>query len=150
MDDFYRTLRVSPRADEATIKAAYRRLARRVHPDVNPGYGATERMKALNEAYAVLRDPVRRQAYDRERLSLILGGASLSAPSPPAYAPVMWDDDEPLAEARDRWRVVVRAIGTLLALIGIVSLLIPSKPLPAPRAGPEPPAIIQTVGVPSR
>lgn len=49
------------------VEAAYRRLARKYHPDLNPGDEAGALMRQLNEAYAVLKDPARRAAYDRER-----------------------------------------------------------------------------------
>lgn len=63
--DYYKTLGVDRKADEAAIKAAYRRLARKYHPDVNKEAGAEDKFKDLQEAYAVLRDPEKRQAYDQ-------------------------------------------------------------------------------------
>ncbi|MGH2467563.1 MAG: J domain-containing protein, partial [Candidatus Limnocylindrales bacterium] len=63
--DVYRILQVHPEADPDVIQAAYRRLARRYHPDT-PG-GSGERMAELNAAYAVLNDPVRRADYDRQQ-----------------------------------------------------------------------------------
>jgi hypothetical protein len=71
--DYYRLLGVDPRASPSEIRAAYRGLARRLHPDADPGGGdvqaANRRMAALNEAYAVLNDPAQRAQYDllRER-----------------------------------------------------------------------------------
>ena len=63
--DLYALLGVERDADEDTIRKAYRKLARRYHPDVNPGDApAEERFKAVSEAYAVLSDPQRRAAYD--------------------------------------------------------------------------------------
>ena len=64
--DYYRILGVSRDADEKEIKRAYRRLARKYHPDVNPGdKEAEERFKEINEAYEVLSDPEKRKKYDR-------------------------------------------------------------------------------------
>ena len=65
-DDYYARLQVSPNATQAEIKAAFRRLARRYHPDLNPNDpGALEKFRALHEAYEVLTDQVQRQRYDR-------------------------------------------------------------------------------------
>ena len=63
--DLYAVLGVARDADEDTIRKAYRKLARRFHPDVNPGdEPAEERFKAIAEAYSVLSDPERRANYD--------------------------------------------------------------------------------------
>jgi molecular chaperone DnaJ len=65
-DDYYSILGVSRSAKDSEIKKAYRRLARRTHPDVNPGdKGAEERFKGIQEAYDVLSDPKKREVYDR-------------------------------------------------------------------------------------
>jgi curved DNA-binding protein len=64
--DYYQILGVSKDASEADIKKAYRKLARKYHPDVNPGdKSAEEKFKGINEAYEVLSDPQKRQKYDR-------------------------------------------------------------------------------------
>lgn len=63
--DYYRILGVDRRADEREIKSAFRRMARRYHPDVNPGDSTAERhFKDVNEAYEVLGDPEKRRRYD--------------------------------------------------------------------------------------
>lgn len=67
MKDYYEILQVSPNAEPEVIASAYRRLARKYHPDAYAGPDATERMRELNEAYEVLSDLARRAEYDRAR-----------------------------------------------------------------------------------
>lgn len=64
--DYYEVLGVDKNADDATIKKAYRALAKKNHPDVNPGdKEAEERFKEINEAYQVLSNPQKRAQYDQ-------------------------------------------------------------------------------------
>ena len=65
--DYYQILGVEPGAGDSEIKTAYRRLARKYHPDVSKEAGAEDKFKAVNEAYEALRDPQKRAAYDQLR-----------------------------------------------------------------------------------
>ena len=64
--DYYEVLGVSKDADEATLKKAYRALAKKYHPDMNPGDAEAEKkFKEASEAYAVLSDADKRRQYDQ-------------------------------------------------------------------------------------
>jgi curved DNA-binding protein CbpA len=121
--DLYKTLQVDPEADPEVIQAAYRRLAQKYHPDL-AGDGDPEasreagaRMVAINAAWAILRDPAERAAYDRGRA--LAAAASVdhasertagppSAASPSAEAPTARAAGEGRPETTprsdDRWR----------------------------------------------
>ena len=65
--DPYKILQVDPEAEDEVIAAAYRRLARKYHPDTATGADAVGRMEAINAAWEVLGNPKRRAAHDRQR-----------------------------------------------------------------------------------
>ena len=74
--DYYEVLGVSRDADEATLKKAYRQVAKKYHPDMNPGDAEAERkFKEASEAYAILSDPEKRRQYDQFGHAAFEGGA---------------------------------------------------------------------------
>ena len=74
--DYYEVLGIDKNADDAAIKKAYRVLAKKYHPDVNPGDEKAEKMfKEASEAYAVLSDPEKRRQYDQFGHAAFDGGA---------------------------------------------------------------------------
>jgi curved DNA-binding protein CbpA len=76
--DHYKVLQVDPEAEPEVVRAAYRSLAQKYHPDVSGG--SHERMAALNGAWTVLRDPETRAAYDRARREAPSRPAAPAAP----------------------------------------------------------------------
>jgi DnaJ-class molecular chaperone len=70
--DYYQILGVAPDANLKTIKTAYRKMAQQYHPDRQTEQSSEERMKQINEAYAVLSDSKKRAAYDRKRKQVIV------------------------------------------------------------------------------
>jgi curved DNA-binding protein len=91
--DYYKVLGVEPTASDDEIKKAFRRLARKHHPDVSKASDASARMQELNEAQEVLRDKEKRAAYDRVRL-----GAPSGQPFQP---PPGWDSGFEFSGAPD-------------------------------------------------
>ena len=85
--DYYKILGVDSDADDKAIKAAYRRLARKFHPDVSTEQDAEEKFKELAEAYEVLKDAEKRAQYDMLRQQ---GGAGPFQP-PPGWQPGGFD-----------------------------------------------------------
>src|SRR5262249_2857936 len=86
--DYYEILGVPRSASEAEINKAYRQLARKYHPDLNKSKDAEEQFKKIGEAYEVLKDPTKRQRYDR------LGGnwrGGQDFTPPPGWEGVQYD-----------------------------------------------------------
>jgi curved DNA-binding protein CbpA len=126
----YQTLQLKPYASLAAIRGSYRRLARYAHPDVNHAPEATTQMQAVNEAYAVLRDPGRKAAYDRGRFARALQEvfASATAGAPTAGTP-----------ARRAPRGLLRLSALALAALSLAGVLWAHNPQGLPAASIESP-----------
>ncbi len=160
LPDHYAALQVAPTAEAVVIEAAYRQLARLTHPDLNAAPDAHARTQALNEAYAVLRDPARRAAYDaqraqEQRAATHLDGLALEGewytfrlgPAADAYHVVALLETLVPAEARrwdarrQVWQVHADHAATLRALFGDFAR-------PAPLAFAPPPPQAETAAGP--
>jgi curved DNA-binding protein CbpA len=89
MLDPYRVLQVAPTAEQEVVNAAFRVLAKKYHPDRDPTRAAARRMAELNAAWALVRDPLRREQWDRAQRQATYGFAARATPSsvpPPARA----------------------------------------------------------------
>ena len=81
--DYYEVLGVPKNADEAALKKAYRTLAKKYHPDSNPGDAEAEKkFKEASEAYSVLSDPEKRRQYDQFGHAAFEGCLLYTSPSP--------------------------------------------------------------------
>lgn len=92
--DPYKVLQVDPEADPEVIQAAYRRLAQKYHPDLAADGDAARRMVAINDAWAILRDPESRAAFDRQR--------ALDVAKPPRASAAPASSSGPSREGRSR------------------------------------------------
>ncbi len=91
MADYYDILGVSKNSSEKEIKSAYKKLARKYHPDVNPGdKSAEEKFKQVSEAYDVLSDQKKRAQYDRVGHEAWKAGFKEGAPPPPGGGGFSW------------------------------------------------------------
>jgi hypothetical protein len=99
LTDLYRVLQVDPSADAEVVEAAYRRLARKFHPDVSARADAEARIRELNSAYEVLGDAGRRAAYDARRARRARTPVRIVEP---ARGPVAADRSQPAAAAPRR------------------------------------------------
>jgi DnaJ-class molecular chaperone len=103
--DWYDVLDVPPNADAAAIKAAHRRRARELHPDVNNADDAHQRMTAINRARDVLLDPAQRAAFDRTRararvapMAGMRRGAPVTGTARPGKMHFSFASDDPLPD----------------------------------------------------
>ncbi len=88
--DYYSTLGVSKQASADEIQKAYRKLARKYHPDVNRSAGAEDKFKEITESYEVLKDPEKRKTYDRFGKDWKAFAGGRGAP-PPGFENIRFD-----------------------------------------------------------
>lgn len=134
--DLYEILQVSPNAEPEVIDAAYRRLARKYHPDVNPSPDAAARMKEINQAYDILSDPQKRAMYDAQRQSARTSRYEYP-PSPRPTRPTYQPPKEPHPRPTTRRMVPLgRPLGAVLAVLALIScvasfLILPGRGFPS-------------------
>lgn len=117
--DYYEVLGVSPTSDQVVIRAAYKAMMLKYHPDTNATAEAEARAKAINEAYAVIGNPAERSRYDASREPYPKGEASQrGAPPNPPSAP---ESDIANLEPREKSSRVVR--GGLAIVIALIVFL---------------------------
>jgi hypothetical protein len=166
LEDHYRTLQVEPNADLEAIHAAYRRLARLYHPDLNPSPEAADRMRAINAAYRVLSDPRQRAAYDSQRFLRASPAVAVAhSPTRPRVRPVVVAPPPPTTDLERRVNRIVAVLGVLLIiLIGVYAAVVTPRAeqqfqnelrgvRPAPTAAALPPRATSRAGsgtVPAR
>jgi hypothetical protein len=120
--DYYAVLGVHPGAEDVVIRAAYKALAQRYHPDRFPGSKdeAHRRMSQISKAYEVLADPVRRPKYDRRRQFAEARSTTVGFNDPPRYAlPALPTSESPKATGK-RSRA---AVATVMVVVGVLSAL---------------------------
>ena len=145
--DYYAILGVTPTSEDVVIRAAYRALMRRYHPDADPSSEASQRAQAINAAYAVLSDPDKRRRYDGS-----LAAQGLIKPEP-GHGGLFQRVPRPSAPALIALTVLAAAIAAI-AISPPVGVLPPDA---VPEAGetrpgravpaPEPPQATQVAGL---
>ena len=130
-DDPYGVLQVEPHADAEAIHAAYRRLARLYHPDLNTSPGAAEQMRRVNAAYALLSDAARRAAYDAQRFlprARVAAQSVVIRPRQRSSVRGLWSrDPRPRAGARSTALVGILGVLVLIAIGFYVVNIIPMR-----------------------
>ncbi|MCB0077570.1 MAG: DnaJ domain-containing protein [Anaerolineales bacterium] len=138
MKNYYKLLQVDPEAEHEVIEAAYRRLARKYHPDVSDLDGV--RMQSLNEAWYVLRHPERRAAYneiwiDSQRSPAVRHYRPVSTPPaasssdqreelPPVFLRSYWQDGAPENENFTKIFLLIALFAMVLGIVASVLIFV--------------------------
>ncbi|UYY59869.1 J domain-containing protein [Sphingomonas sp. S2-65] len=127
--DYYAVLGVSPMSDEVVIRAAFKALMLKYHPDTNKNADATQRAAAINEAFGVLGDSQRRAAYDASRAQGARSSAPPPPPPPPPSSPPPSPSEEPArpqtvvaAPHQISWLARLGGIAAVALVIGVVKV----------------------------
>lgn len=146
--DYYAVLGVMPDATPAAIDATYREHAKTLHPDRNPNSVDQERFKQIGSAYAALRDPQTRSAYDDFRAQ-VEAGTLYARTAPPAPSPVDHLAQARVPKPRRPMPVWARhAIAGMLVAVGLAAgLWAALGDLPAPMAADTPVAVQITLAI---
>jgi tetratricopeptide (TPR) repeat protein len=121
--NLYELLQVSESADPEIIQAAYRRLILRYHPDRSSEPNAAEMTQRLNDAYAVLSDPIQRAKYDRERRDSTSRPSSRTGQNPPKPPPSP-NSPKPTEQKHNGFPLLPMVIGVLvISVVGAMLVL---------------------------
>ncbi len=148
LPDYYRILGVSRTASPHEIKAAYRRLALRYHPDLHPNNPhAEDILKTINQAYAVLGNAQQRQQYDRQ-IAPALTTTQASPARPAATTPHYTAPRYYTSRSRARPKTIYRKMAILMWVLGLLAAMtlnLLTQPSAELRARSELPAQIELV-----
>lgn len=137
LKDYYDILGVSPTSDFVVIRAAFKAMMLKYHPDTNKSAGASDKAKELNEAFAILSDPAKRALYDRQRNLHVQEERQADqtpppSPPPPPNTPASASTDGPNGNRQDSGEIGAKSITSkgafALAVIALVVSLIAVMP----------------------
>lgn len=120
--DYYEVLGVSSKSDEVVIRAAYKAMMLKYHPDTSAAPGAEARAKAINEAFAVLGNPEERKKYDAARATAGNAEAPPPPPPPPPPSPPVHENDEAPEPRRRQRHLLWGVAAAVLAVTGYLAV----------------------------